>query len=82
MNVVEFVRSSDHAGLLHLSTCYVAARGRADKGRGRPNYTPAPCQTSTLSRMARASVDGKKSRTTRRRALKSRANFAGTFWKG
>jgi thioester reductase-like protein len=24
LNIVEFVRSSDHAGLLHLSTCYVA----------------------------------------------------------
>ena len=24
MNVTEFVRKSDHAGLLHLSTCYVA----------------------------------------------------------
>jgi thioester reductase-like protein len=42
VNVVEFLRQCDHAGLLHLSTCYVA--GNSD---GRvpetllPNYNPA-----------------------------------------
>ncbi len=42
LNVVEFIRQSDHAALMHLSTCYVA--GDRD---GRiaeeivPNYTPA-----------------------------------------
>lgn len=42
VNVVEFVRQSDHAGLLHLSTCYVAGRqdGRVGE-RVRPNYVPA-----------------------------------------
>jgi thioester reductase-like protein len=42
INVVEFVRQSDHAGLLHLSTCYVAGRqdGRVSE-RIRPNYVPA-----------------------------------------
>jgi thioester reductase-like protein len=42
VNVVEFVRQSDHAGLLHLSTCYVA--GARDGRVGeimRPDYTPA-----------------------------------------
>jgi thioester reductase-like protein len=41
INVLEFVRSSDHAGLLHLSTCYVA--GEQDGRVGEkltPNYTP------------------------------------------
>jgi len=42
MNLLEFIRSSDHAVLLHLSTCYVV--GKRD-GRVReeayPNYTPA-----------------------------------------
>jgi long-chain acyl-CoA synthetase len=42
VGLLEFIRKSDHAALLHLSTCYVA--GRAD-GRIteelRPNYTPA-----------------------------------------
>ena len=42
MNLLEFIRSSDHAALLHLSTCYVV--GKRD-GRVReeayPNYTPA-----------------------------------------
>ena len=40
-NVVEFVRTSDHAGLLHLSTCYVAGEhdGRVAE-RLIPNYTP------------------------------------------
>src|ERR1019366_2472577 len=41
MNILEFVRGTDRAGLLHLSTCYVA--GERD-GRGTekliPNYTP------------------------------------------
>jgi thioester reductase-like protein len=41
VNVVEFVRSSDHAGLLHLSTCYVAgARDGRISEKIRPNYTP------------------------------------------
>jgi fatty acyl-CoA reductase len=42
VNVVEFVRQSDHAGLLHLSTCYVAGSqdGRVAE-RLRPNYVPA-----------------------------------------
>ena len=42
LNVVDFVRQSDHAGLLHLSTCYVAGTrdGRVSE-KLRPNYTPA-----------------------------------------
>ena len=42
VNVTEFVRQSDHAGLLHLSTCYVAGArdGRVSESI-RPNYTPA-----------------------------------------
>jgi len=42
LSVVEFVRKSDHAGLLHLSTCYVAGTrdGRVSETL-RPNYTPA-----------------------------------------
>jgi thioester reductase-like protein len=41
VNVVEFVRSADHAGLLHLSTCYVAGEhdGRVAE-KVVPNYTP------------------------------------------
>ena len=42
VNVSAFVRNSDHAGLLHLSTCYVAgARDGRVGERLRPNYTPA-----------------------------------------
>ncbi len=41
VNVLEFVRQSDHAGLLHLSTCYVAgARDGRISERLRPSYTP------------------------------------------
>ena len=41
MHVLEFVRASDHAGLVHLSTCYVAGTrdGRVSETL-RPNYTP------------------------------------------
>ena len=41
VNVVEFVRTADHAGLLHLSTCYVAGEhdGRVAE-RIIPNYAP------------------------------------------
>lgn len=41
-HLVEFLRGSDHAALLHLSTCYVAGQrdGRVGE-RLRPNYTPA-----------------------------------------
>ena len=42
VNVTEFVRKSDHAGLLHLSTCYVAGARDGRVGENlRPNYTPA-----------------------------------------
>ena len=41
-HLVEFIRGSSHAALLHLSTCYVAGQrdGRVGE-RLRPNYTPA-----------------------------------------
>jgi len=42
VSVAEFVRKSDHAGLLHLSTCYVAGTRDGRVGETlRPNYTPA-----------------------------------------
>jgi long-chain acyl-CoA synthetase len=41
VNVAEFIRSSDHCGLVHLSTCYVAgARDGRVSEKLRPNYTP------------------------------------------
>ena len=41
LNIVEFVRTTDHAGLLHLSTCYVAGEqdGRVAE-KLTPNYNP------------------------------------------
>ncbi len=41
MNILEFVRGTEHAGLLHLSTCYVAGErdGRVTE-KLIPNYTP------------------------------------------
>ncbi|MFZ0816110.1 MAG: SDR family oxidoreductase, partial [Candidatus Sulfotelmatobacter sp.] len=41
MNILEFVRGTEHGGLLHLSTCYVAGErdGRVAE-RIIPNYTP------------------------------------------
>ncbi|MBV9623159.1 MAG: SDR family oxidoreductase [Acidobacteria bacterium] len=41
-NLLEFIRQSDHAALLHLSTCYVAGKrdGRVAESV-RPDYTPA-----------------------------------------
>ena len=41
-HLVEFIRGSEHAALLHLSTCYVAGQrdGRVGE-RVRANYTPA-----------------------------------------
>ena len=42
VNVTGFVRQSDHAGLLHLSTCYVAgARDGRVSETMRQDYTPA-----------------------------------------
>jgi long-chain acyl-CoA synthetase len=42
VHLIDFVRESHHAALLHLSTCYVAGQrdGRVSE-RVRPNYTPA-----------------------------------------
>jgi long-chain acyl-CoA synthetase len=41
-HLIEFIRGSDHAALLHLSTCYVAGQrdGRVSE-KVRPNYAPA-----------------------------------------
>ena len=41
LNILEFVRTTDHAGLLHLSTCYVAGEqdGRVAE-KLTPNYNP------------------------------------------
>jgi thioester reductase-like protein len=41
LNILEFTRSADHAGLLHLSTCYVAGEqdGRVNE-KLIPNYNP------------------------------------------
>jgi thioester reductase-like protein len=41
VNILEFVRASDHCGLLHLSTCYVAGEqdGRVSE-KLIPNYNP------------------------------------------
>jgi thioester reductase-like protein len=42
LNILEFVRRSEHAGLLHLSTCYAAgAKDGRVMEKLRPNYTPA-----------------------------------------
>jgi len=42
IHILEFIRQSDHAGLLHLSTCYVAgARDGRVFETVRPDYTPA-----------------------------------------
>jgi len=42
LNIMKFIRESDHAGLLHLSTCYTAgARDGRVSERARPDYTPA-----------------------------------------
>ncbi len=41
-NILDFVRQSNHAALLHLSTCYVAgARDGRVGEKLRPDYTPA-----------------------------------------
>ena len=42
VNILEFIRQSDHAGLLHLSTCYVAGAldGRVSESVA-ANYNPA-----------------------------------------
>jgi thioester reductase-like protein len=41
IHLLDFIRESDHGGLLHLSTCYVAGAldGRVNEEL-RPNYTP------------------------------------------
>lgn len=42
VRLLEFVRRSDHAGLLHLSTCYVAGARNGRVGETvRPDYTPS-----------------------------------------
>jgi nucleoside-diphosphate-sugar epimerase len=55
VHILDFVRRSDHAGLLHLSTCYVAgARDGRVGERLRPNYTPAGLKDFDAEREWRA----------------------------
>ena len=55
VHILDFVRKSDHAGLLHLSTCYVAgARDGRVGERLRPNYTPARLKDFDAEREWRA----------------------------
>jgi len=62
IHVVDFIRSSDHCGLVHLSTCYVAgARDGRVAERLRPNYTPTGLQNFDAEeewRSLHAIVDG------------------------
>ncbi len=58
VNVVEFVRQCDHAGLVHLSTCYVAgARDGRVSEKLRPDYTPARVEGFDAEREWRALHD-------------------------
>jgi alcohol-forming fatty acyl-CoA reductase len=42
MHILDFIRQSHHAGLVHLSTCYVAGARNGRVGEKlQPNYTPA-----------------------------------------
>jgi alcohol-forming fatty acyl-CoA reductase len=50
-HLIEFLRASDHAALLHLSTCYVvgARDGRVTEDL-KPNYTPAEIEDFNVER--------------------------------
>ena len=50
MHVADFVEASDHAALLHISTCYVAGRRHgAIEERIVPEYAPTRRRRSTPS---------------------------------
>ncbi len=51
VNVTEFVRQSDHAGLLHLSTCYVAG---ARDGRVGESCVPTTLRRECLTSMRKS----------------------------
>jgi long-chain acyl-CoA synthetase len=61
VNILEFVRATDHAGLLHLSTCYVAGEHDGRVGETlRPDYAPrrlpdfdAECEWRSLHDLVR-----------------------------
>ncbi len=66
-NLVDFLRESDHAALMHLSTCYVVGRrdGRVNEEL-RPNYTPAGVEGfRRRARMAIAARTGAQSGSAR-----------------
>ena len=54
-HLIEFLRASDHAALLHLSTCYVvgARDGRVTEDL-KPNYTPADIEDFNVERELRS----------------------------
>jgi thioester reductase-like protein len=58
MHVLDFVRKSKHAGLIHLSTCYVAgARDGRVSEKLRPNYTPSGIRDFDAEREHQALYD-------------------------
>ena len=73
VNILEFVRTADHAGLLHLSTCYVAGEqdGRVSE-KLTPNYNPRGlADFDAEAGMAFAAGIGEAGRERRPRATKS-----------
>ena len=54
VNVTEFVRQSDHAGLLHLSTCYVAG---ARDGRVGESLSPITLRREFTASMRKSNGD-------------------------
>ena len=87
VNVVDFLRKSDHAGLLHLSTCYVAgARDGRVGEKLRPNYTPAGIadfdaerewrSLPDLIKQAEAKADGEETTAQLRRQAMQREHAA------
>jgi thioester reductase-like protein len=54
-HLIEFLRASDHAALLHLSTCYVVgARDGRVAEELKPNYTPADVEVFNVERELRS----------------------------
>jgi hypothetical protein len=69
LHLIEFLRASDHAGLLHLSTCYVvgAKDGRVSE-EVQPNYTPlGNCGFRCRARVALPAGSGGARRGSRRK---------------
>ena len=83
VNLIDFLRASDHAALLHLSTCYVVGGARRPRDRrADANYTPADVADFDAEREWQSLQEMVRKVENARRVRKWKRRCAGRRWAG